>query len=46
MTYAKEKFPEYLVPVKMIVLDEMPLTQSGKIDYKSLEKMVEEKINR
>lgn len=39
MECAREKLPEHLVPVKIVVLDEMPLTPSGKIDYKVLEKM-------
>lgn len=38
MECAREKLPEHSVPVKIVVLDEMPLTQSGKIDYKVLEK--------
>ncbi|MBQ6813935.1 MAG: acyl--CoA ligase [Lachnospiraceae bacterium] len=37
---ARKELPEYSIPIKIIVLDEMPLTQSGKIDYKTLEKMV------
>lgn len=39
MECAREKLPEHSVPVKIVVLDEIPLTQSGKIDYKALEKM-------
>lgn len=39
MECAREKLPEHSVPVKIVVLDEMPLTPSGKIDYKVLEKM-------
>ncbi len=38
MECAREKLPEHSVPVKIVVLDEMPLTQSGKIDYRQLEK--------
>ena len=37
--YCKEKLPVHLVPKQIIELDEIPLTQSGKIDYKTLEKM-------
>ena len=44
MEYAREKLPEHSVPVKIVVLDEMPLTQSGKIDYKVLEKILACKI--
>lgn len=39
MECAREKLPEHSVPVKIVVLTEMPLTPSGKIDYKVLEKM-------
>lgn len=38
--YCKEKLPVHLVPKQIIELDEIPLTQSGKIDYKTLEKMI------
>lgn len=38
MECAREKLPEHSVPIKIVVLDEMPLTQSGKIDYCQLEK--------
>lgn len=37
--YCKEKLPVHLVPKQIIELDEIPLTQSGKIDYKTLEKI-------
>ena len=37
MNYAKAELPEHSVSVKIMVLDEMPLTQSGKIDYRALE---------
>ena len=39
MECAREKLPEHSVPAKIVVIDEMPLTPSGKIDYKVLEKM-------
>ena len=39
MECAREKLLEHSVPVKIVVLDEMPLNPSGKIDYKVLEKM-------
>ena len=41
MNYAKSELPEHSVPVKIVVLDEMTLTQSGKIDYRALEQMAE-----
>ena len=41
MECAREKLPEHSVPVKIVVLDEMPLTQSGKIDYRKLEEKIE-----
>ena len=41
MNYAKTELPEHSVPVKIVVLEEMPLTQSGKIDYRALEQMAE-----
>ena len=37
--YCKEKLPVHFVPKQIIEMDEIPLTQSGKIDYKTLEKM-------
>ena len=41
MNYSKSELPEHSVPVKIVVLEEMPLTQSGKIDYRALEQMME-----
>ena len=41
MDYAKSELPEHSVPIKIVVLEEMPLTQSGKIDYRTLENMIE-----
>lgn len=36
----KEKLPEYMIPNKIIILDKMPLTTTGKIDYKTLEPLI------
>ena len=35
--------PEHLQPTEIHVIDNMPMTPSGKIDYQALEKWVEEK---
>lgn len=36
---AEANLPEHSLPAKIIVLDEMPLTASGKVDYRVLEEM-------
>ena len=33
----KEKLAEYMIPVEIEIMDELPLTKVGKIDYKVLE---------
>ena len=38
MEYAKANLPEHSIPAKIIVIDKMPFTQNGKIDYVKLEK--------
>lgn len=40
MDYVKSEFSEHSVPIKIVVLEEMPLIQSGKIAYRALEKML------
>ena len=37
----KSDLPEYSQPVKFTVLEKLPLTPIGKVDYKALEKMAE-----
>lgn len=39
-----DKLPEYAQPVEINFIKEMPLTPIGKVDYKKLEELSEEKI--
>lgn len=38
-THCRKMLPSHSVPGKYIILDEIPLTQSGKTDYRALEKI-------
>lgn len=40
-----EQLPEYLRPFDYVVLEELPKTSVGKVDYQVLEKLAEEKEN-
>ncbi|MDG4795587.1 non-ribosomal peptide synthetase [Micromonospora sp. WMMD1082] len=33
---AREHLPEYMVPSRIMLLDDMPVTDNGKVDYRSL----------
>ncbi len=39
MNLCEKKLPEYMVPVEIAILDDLPRTAAGKIDYRALEIM-------
>lgn len=41
MGIAKKELPEHMQPERIIVIEKIPFTSNGKIDYGSLEKMAE-----
>lgn len=43
LRYVKMELAEYEQPISIHILDTMPMTASGKIDYRALEKEAEEK---
>ena len=42
--YVKTELSEYEQPAAIYLLDSMPMTQSGKIDYRTLEEKAKEKV--
>ncbi|MCE3268002.1 MAG: amino acid adenylation domain protein, partial [Burkholderiales bacterium] len=38
MKYLESKLPDYMIPTYLILLNQMPLTVNGKLDYESLPK--------
>ncbi|MCP5053032.1 MAG: amino acid adenylation domain-containing protein, partial [bacterium] len=40
-SYLKDKLPAYMVPSRIVPLEEIPRTPNGKIDYKALENLEE-----
>lgn len=38
-SFLKKKLPPYMLPAKYVVVDQLPLTSTGKIDKKNLDKM-------
>lgn len=46
MKQLKEKLPRYMLPNKVIQLEQLPFTANGKIDRKSLQKTYQEKSKR
>lgn len=42
LNHCKKELPEYSIPYDIVVIDKMPLTSVGKVDYKKLESDYEE----
>lgn len=40
--YLRNRLPEYMIPQCILVVDEIPLTPNGKVDYKTLASMEDE----
>lgn len=47
LQYCRDRLPQYMIPQSSDIryLDKMPRTSRGKVDYKALEKLAEEKEN-
>ncbi|MCR4585206.1 MAG: acyl--CoA ligase, partial [Lachnospiraceae bacterium] len=45
LIYAREELPAYMVPVAVRIIDRMPMTPSGKVDYRKLEAMDPAELN-
>lgn len=43
MAACKENLPAYMVPEEIMYCDSLPRTERGKVDYRALEKMIEDK---
>lgn len=40
MQMLRQELPDHFMPEKIVIMERMPITQSGKIDYRELEKIV------
>ena len=41
MQMLKQELPDHFMPKNIVIIDRMPTTQSGKIDYRKLEEKIE-----
>ena len=41
--WIRKELPDHLWPKAVHILESMPMTQTGKIDYRALEKLAEER---
>ena len=44
--YLRSILPDYMIPQRIVVVDEIPLTPNGKVDYKTLASMEDELIKQ